>query len=117
MERKVRESIAIIYKGTKDFLDVALLHSPRCWNGHCTPEQDRYPWQDAWLNLERLHDMGLVSSIGVSNFNPRELKELLRIATKPVAVVQNWMDPFHQDSEVDFLIIVCMLLNLQLHQF
>lgn len=100
METKVRESIYLLYKGRKQSLDVVLLHSPRCWSGHCTPEQDRYRWQDAWVNLEGLYDIGLVSSIGVSNFSPRELNELLRIATKPVAVVQNWMDPFHQDPEV-----------------
>lgn len=41
-----------------------------------------------------------MSAIGVSNFDPHELKELLSIARRPVAVVQNWMDVFHQDTEV-----------------
>jgi hypothetical protein len=44
--------------------------------------------------------LGLISAIGVSNFHVDDLQELLLLATAPVSVVQNWMDPFHQDIEV-----------------
>lgn len=104
MQLKVNESIALIYRGRKHHLDVALLHSPRCWKGHCSREESEYSWHDAWRNLEDIHRSGQVRAIGVSNFEPWELEELLSFATVPVSIVQNWMDPFRQDSHV----ILCM---------
>lgn len=98
----------------KNKLDVVLLHSPRCWTGHCTLEEDSYRWQDAWRNLEALYEQGYVSNIGVSNFNPSELMELLQLAKQPVTVVQNWMDPFHQDKEVMYDMLIRMNSFLQL---
>lgn len=41
---------------------------------------------DTWKALERMVDLKLTRSIGVSNFNPTEIDEILRIARiKPVA--------------------------------
>lgn len=86
--------------GANKKLDVALLHAPFCWAGHCTPAQESYSWMAAWRNLESLHADQLVSAIGVSNFHPDQLRDLLQFANTRVSVVQNWMDPFHQDAEV-----------------
>ncbi len=76
-------------------LQVALLHAPFCWEGHCNSEQKEFlrkeGWQGAWRNLEQMHDEGLVSAVGVSNFHPDQLEELLSFANKRVAVVQNFM--------------------------
>lgn len=58
------------------------------------------PWQDGWRELERLYFEGAVRAIGVSNFQEGLLRELLGMATVVPAVVQNWMDPFHQDRAV-----------------
>lgn len=85
-------------------LDVVLLHAPFCWAGHCNEEQTRFMnqhgWEAAWRNLETMHDENLVSAIGVSNFDANQLLRLLSFANKRVAVVQNFMDPFHQDQDV-----------------
>jgi diketogulonate reductase-like aldo/keto reductase len=105
MFQVIRNSIQYLYKGKATSLDVALLHTPHCWEGHCTPQQKNYPWQSAWRNLEAAHKEGLVSVIGVSQFSAWELEELLRIAEVRVSVVQNWMDPFHQDVEVGTFIL------------
>ena len=43
---------------------------------------------------------GLVRWIGVSNFDVAELQELLQFAVVRPEAVQNWFDPFNQDSEV-----------------
>jgi diketogulonate reductase-like aldo/keto reductase len=107
-EMKLRESVqrsrSLIYRGLDDNrpLDVVLLHSPWCWRGHCTPEEERVPWQQAWATLESLKGSGpgQVQAIGVSNFDENTLKELMDIANKKVSVVQNWMDVFHQDTTV-----------------
>jgi diketogulonate reductase-like aldo/keto reductase len=81
--------------GKQRKLDVVLLHAPFCWEGHCNTDQtqflSKHGWQAAWRNLEQMHDEGLVSAIGVSNFQPHQLKELLSFANKRVAVVQNFM--------------------------
>ena len=81
-------------------IDVVILHSPYCWPGHCTPEEERVPWQTGWRNLEQAMADGHVLSIGVSNFDARQLSELLQLSNTKVAVIQNWMDPFHQNKDV-----------------
>ena len=86
--------------GRERKLDVALLHAPFCWQGHCTPQQEAYSWLHAWKNLESLHNQGYVSAIGASNLSPHQLRELLKSANSRVSVLQNWMDPFRQDKEV-----------------
>jgi 2,5-diketo-D-gluconate reductase A len=82
-------------------LDVVLLHAPWCWwEGHCTDEQKTHSWREAWRVLEALRDEGLVKAIGVSNFDAEQLRELLEFSNRKVSVVQNWMDPLHQDRAV-----------------
>ena len=89
-----------LYNLNTSRLDVVLLHAPFCWEGHCTAEEEAVTWQEAWANLERIYNLGLVRAIGVSNFSPQQLKELLTITRSKVSLVQNWMDPFHQDRVV-----------------
>lgn len=86
--------------GEKRMLDVAILHAPFCWQGHCTREQEEYGWRKGWNNLEVIHKEGAIAAIGVSNFGAEDLLELLKFANSRVAVVQNWMDPFRQDKHV-----------------
>lgn len=99
MKISLEQSQLNIY-GYNRKLDVVLLHAPFCWQGHCTPQQARYNWLDAWKNLEKLHHEGYVSAIGASNLSPQQLRRLIQTANTRVSVIQNWMDPFHQDKEV-----------------
>lgn len=99
MKSSLEKSQMDLY-GKPKKLDIALLHAPFCWHGHCTPQQASYSWLTAWKNLEQLHNEGYVSAIGVSNLDPHQLLDLLKIANSRVSVLQNWMDPFHQDKEV-----------------
>jgi diketogulonate reductase-like aldo/keto reductase len=107
----IRRSQQLLTSGIGDGgkpLDLVLLHSPYCWPGHCTPAQEQLSWQDAWRRLETLkrgaqvqgREEKLLRSIGVSNFDEAQLRELLAMATTKVAAVQNWCDPFHQDRAV-----------------
>jgi len=69
-------------------------------------------WQAAWGAMEQLRAEGKVRHLGVSNFDVALLTELLDGGVRgggtgaaaalraPLAVVQNWMDPFHQDADV-----------------
>lgn len=77
-----------------------LLHAPHCWEGHCSADEV-LPWQTAWKHLEDLKDEFSIMHIGVSNFDLPQLQELVgQLANRRVSVVQNWMDPLHQDADV-----------------
>lgn len=94
MQARLERSQLELYGKTRK-LDVVLLHAPFCWEGHCNQQQKEFlnkkGWQQAWRNLERMHSSGMVSAIGVSNFHPHQLKELLGFSNTRVAVVQNFM--------------------------
>lgn len=103
MEMMVSASHHSIYRKhyeDKEALDVVLLHSPNCWSGHCTAEEETHDWRKGWRNLEALKSAGKISAIGVSNFNLKQLDELYSLSNSKISVVQNWMDPFNQDVKV-----------------
>eukprot|EP00439_Symbiodinium_sp_Y106_P083228 s255_g23.t1 len=52
-----------------------------------------------WRALEDVLDDGLVRAIGICDVDEPLLEELLQQRQKP-HIIQNWMDPFHQDREV-----------------
>lgn len=81
-------------------LDVVLLHAPWCWQGHCTPEEEAIGWEVGWDNLVALKEKHNIQAIGVSNFDENLLRKLVSEMGAEVDVVQNWMDPFHQDHAV-----------------
>ena len=81
-------------------LDVVLLHAPWCWPGHCTSEEEAAGWERGWNNLVSLRSQHNIRYIGVSNFHFELLHRLVVGLDQQVDVVQNWMDPFHQDTEV-----------------
>lgn len=100
MRGMLSRSLNLLYSKwnpSKESLDVVLLHSPFCWTGHCSSEEDSYTWQGAWRILEKVKEEGAVRAIGVSNFDLDQLKELEKLSNTKIAIVQNWMDPFHQD--------------------
>lgn len=99
MEASLLASSNSINGDSTSTLDVVLLHAPTCWPGHCTPEEESISWQVGWKNLVDQMEMGKISAVGVSNFDKARLEELLEITTAKVTIVQNWMDPFHQDFE------------------
>ena len=78
------------------YLDAFLLHYPRCFGSLCAKEPEG-DWRAAWGALETLYVRGQVRAIGVSNFAPFELQQLLDIASVKPHIVQSWMDPLHQE--------------------
>ncbi|NLE52492.1 MAG: aldo/keto reductase [Chloroflexi bacterium] len=71
-----------------DYLDLYLIH----W-----PTND---WRGAWRALEELYEEGRVRAIGVSNFLPHHLNELLQICSIRPAVNQYEMHPYLQQPEL-----------------
>uniref|UniRef100_A0A7S4ESL3 NADP-dependent oxidoreductase domain-containing protein n=1 Tax=Chrysotila carterae TaxID=13221 RepID=A0A7S4ESL3_CHRCT len=79
-----------------DYLDAFMLHYPRCFSALCETEPEG-GWRESWRALETLYDRGLVRAIGVCNFSPAELNELIGFARIKPHLVQSWMDPLHQE--------------------
>jgi len=83
-----------------DYVDSVLIHFPTCHT--CQPdEQPSGTWKDTWRAFEELYKNKKVKkAIGVSNFRVNLMRELLEVAEITPHLVQNWMDPYHQDKEV-----------------
>ncbi|MGY1434162.1 aldo/keto reductase [Streptomyces reniochalinae] len=63
-----------------DYIDLMLIHSPQPWDdfrGGDYAEGNR----DAWRALEEAHQAGKIRSIGVSNFQQRDLENIVRGTT------------------------------------
>ena len=66
----------------------------------CDPADVEGSWLDSWAVLEEFYNQGKLKAIGVCNVRLGELNELLTVAKIKPHIVQNWMDPLHQDVEV-----------------
>ncbi|KAF0292686.1 Dihydrodiol dehydrogenase 3 [Amphibalanus amphitrite] len=82
-----------------DSVDLYLVHSPvgaleRSELTSPPPEDGRMPLHHGtdliavWKEMERMVSLGLAKSIGVSNYNERQMRKTLAIATIPPAVLQ-----------------------------
>ncbi len=102
-DRRARDAVETSLRrlGT-NYLDAFLLHYPRCWVGLAgcggTDTKPHGTWRESWRALEALYDRGLIRALGVSNFAPAELHELLDFARVPPHIVQSWMDPLHAEK-------------------
>ena len=81
------------------YVDVFLQHYPRCWEALCGPGLQG-DWRDSWRAMEAAYARGEVRAIGASNLDVGDTRELIAFAKIGPHVIQNWMDPFHQDREV-----------------
>lgn len=104
------------------YLDMFLIHYPTAFRGTGN-SPERYPKDanrniayadvdicDTWNAMEILVHKGLVKSIGVSNFNSKQLERILEMCTIAPAVVQIEIHPYHSNQKlVDF----CQAKNIQ----
>jgi diketogulonate reductase-like aldo/keto reductase len=95
-----------------DYLDLYLIHWPHCFKAgpEMFPMDDQgnilygdVHFLETWKAMEDCVDEGLIKSIGVSNFNSRQVQELLDKARIKPAVLQIEVNPyFQQDKLVAF---------------
>nr|QQO86707.1 chalcone reductase-like protein [Dahlia pinnata] len=57
--------------------------------------------KDVWEGMEKCQNLGLSKSIGVSNFSPRLIEEILSFAKIPPAVNQVEMNPLWQQKKLN----------------
>jgi diketogulonate reductase-like aldo/keto reductase len=83
-----------------DYIDLFLIHWPN-------PIAFRNHWQEAnagtWKAFEELYNAGRIRSIGISNFHPHHIEELMKTATIAPMVNQIRLCPGDtQDEVVDY---------------
>ena len=93
MEKSIVESKRAIYGNTDATLDIVLLHSPHCWAGHCTAEEESISWREGWRNLEFFMPLKNILAIGVSNFTVAQTAALAHFLTVPLASHQPEFSP------------------------
>ncbi|CAM2703851.1 unnamed protein product [Rotaria socialis] len=95
-----------------DYVDLFLIHWPvafknmteNLWS-QSEDEKTRYFAEnvtlvDTWKAMEKLVDLKLTRSIGVSNFNPSEIDEILKIARIKPSVNQIELHPYFNQHEL-----------------
>lgn len=85
-----------------DYIDMFLIHGQMC-DGFlliCEEGEPKGTWKESWKAMEEMQRKGKLRSLGVSNFPIEDMEELVQLATVPVSAVQDWFDPFHQDTRL-----------------
>ncbi|KAK6509528.1 hypothetical protein TWF481_004268 [Arthrobotrys musiformis] len=75
-----------------EYVDLYLIHAP-FWDA----SEKGITIEEAWQELEKLHDKGLAKAIGVSNFGIEHLKRIRKIARILPAVNQIEYNPYLQN--------------------
>ncbi|KAM7484759.1 hypothetical protein LguiA_000768 [Lonicera macranthoides] len=103
-----------------EYVDLYLIHWPlRLKQGVLefpVPKECIFPIEirSVWKSMEECQNLGLTKAIGVSNFSPRRLDEILSFAKIPPAVNQVEMNPLWQHKELrDY----CKAKNIQLSAY
>ncbi|VDN29453.1 unnamed protein product [Dibothriocephalus latus] len=88
-----------------EYLDLYMINWPvslksgvRQPNGE--PEYDSVPIEETWEAMEQLVQMGLVRSIGLSNFNEDQIRRVLGCCSIPPAVLQVESHPYFLNNEL-----------------
>jgi len=78
-----------------DYIDLYLIHWPAPKRGLL--------YVESWKAMERLKNQGLVRSIGVCNFHPHHIEEILKIAEHPPVLNQIEVHPLlTQDTVIEY---------------
>ncbi|XP_043941850.1 aldo-keto reductase family 1 member A1 isoform X2 [Protopterus annectens] len=92
-----------------DYLDLCLIHWPHAFergdelfpkNPDGTIRYDYIDYKETWKAMEKLVEKGLVKAIGVSNFNSRQIDDVISIATIKPAVLQVECHPYLAQKEL-----------------
>ncbi|KAL7985144.1 aldo-keto reductase family 1 member A1 [Crotalus tigris] len=92
-----------------DYLDLYLMHWPHAFergnnlfpkNPDGTMRYDYIDYKDTWKAMEKLVEKDLVKAIGLSNFNSRQIDDVLSIASVKPAVLQVECHPYLAQREL-----------------
>ncbi|XP_063795478.1 aldo-keto reductase family 1 member A1-like [Pseudophryne corroboree] len=92
-----------------DYLDLYLIHFPITFkrtdvlfpiNPDGTLQYEYTDYKDTWKSMEKLVEKGLTKAIGLSNFNRRQIDDILSIATIKPAALQVECHPYLAQNEL-----------------
>ncbi|KYO48003.1 alcohol dehydrogenase [NADP(+)] isoform B [Alligator mississippiensis] len=92
-----------------DYLDLYLIHWPHAFErgDNLFPKNpdgmmrfDYVDYKETWKAMEKLVEKGLVKAIGLSNFNSRQIDDILSMATIKPAVLQVECHPYLAQNEL-----------------
>ncbi|XP_057641123.1 aldo-keto reductase family 1 member A1 isoform X4 [Chionomys nivalis] len=92
-----------------EYLDLYLIHWPHAFergdnpfpkNADGTVRYDSIHYKDTWKALEALVAKGLVKALGLSNFNSRQIDDILSVASVRPAVLQVECHPYLAQNEL-----------------
>ena len=78
----------------------------------CSDDESHYI--ETWKYMEGLVDSGVVRSIGLSNFNKKQIVEVVNVARIPVSLLQNECHPYLQQKD---LVDLCRFYNIAFQAF
>ncbi|XP_053198898.1 uncharacterized oxidoreductase YtbE-like [Scomber japonicus] len=71
-----------------DYIDLYLIHEPGTEGLEVTDQRNPVNRAQSWVTLEELHAQGKLKAIGVSNYTPAHMRELMQSCKVPPAVLQ-----------------------------
>ncbi|XP_060132939.1 aldo-keto reductase family 1 member A1 isoform X1 [Zootoca vivipara] len=92
-----------------EYLDLYLMHWPHAFergdnlfpkNPDGTMRYDYIDYKETWKAMEKLVEKGLVKAIGLSNFNSRQIDDIIGIASVKPAVLQVECHPYLAQNEL-----------------
>ncbi|XP_069594121.1 aldo-keto reductase family 1 member A1 isoform X2 [Ranitomeya imitator] len=92
-----------------EYLDLYLMHWPYAFkrgdnifpqNPDGSLQYDYTDYKDTWKAMEKLVEKGLTKAIGLSNFNKRQIEDILSIAAVKPAVLQVECHPYLAQNEL-----------------
>lgn len=86
-----------------DYVDLVLLHAPGDPSslGKLKCRKPKACRQETWLALQRAHADSKIRHLGVSNFGPRQMGELLALGGSPITVNQIEFHPWVPQTHLD----------------
>ena len=86
-----------------DYIDLVLIHMPSTFSyitNECTTKNLSHKQcrEETWKSLSEARDKGLVKDVGVSNFNVKQMKEIMALNLAPLAANQFQYNPWAPDN-------------------
>lgn len=85
-----------------DYVDMVLLHAANVKAHELACDTPRSCRQETWLALQRAQNQGKIKHLGVSNFGPRQMQELIDLGGSPIVANQleyhPWVPQPHRDT-------------------
>lgn len=98
---KCEESIKNILRDLEtDYLDLFLIHWPGVQKLEMTDPRNKILRAESWTVLEKYHKIGVLKSIGVSNYTLAHMKELLSECEIVPHVIQLEIHPHYQQRDL-----------------